>query len=148
MPLPAVIEETNLVEFTDRGRVHQLHSEAFAAWNAMQAQAASDGVNLILISAFRSIARQQAIIDAKRAKGISDQEIFRVNAQPGFSEHHSGLAIDLGADDCQTLEESFEETDAFQWLMKRAREFSFYLSYPRNNPYGITYEPWHWRFKK
>ena len=41
-------------------------------------------------------------------------------------------------------EESFEATDAFAWLTGNAGDFGFQMSYPRDNPHGITYEPWHW----
>ena len=43
-------------------------------------------------------------------------------------------------------EESFESTPAFVWLQSRAGDFGFEMSYPRGNPHGIDYEPWHWRF--
>ncbi|HPF74253.1 MAG TPA: D-alanyl-D-alanine carboxypeptidase family protein, partial [Xanthomonadaceae bacterium] len=63
---------------------------------------------------------------------------------PGFSEHHSGNALDIGTPDEPPAEESFENTAAFDWLCENAPNFGFQLSYPRNNPHGIVYEPWHW----
>ena len=71
---------------------------------------------------------------------------FVVNAAPGFSEHHSGLALDIGTQDEPPAEESFERTAAFAWLRDHAGEHGFVMSYPRDNPHGIVYEPWHWRF--
>ena len=62
----------------------------------MKEAAESDGINLYIISAFRSRARQSEIIEEKKRKGISDAKIFRVNARPGYSEHHTVRAIDLG----------------------------------------------------
>jgi D-alanyl-D-alanine carboxypeptidase len=69
-----------------------------------------------------------------------------VNAIPGFSEHHTGRALDLHAGDGKPLETTFENHPAFAWLCDNAAEFNFHLSYPRNNPSGIDYEPWHWCF--
>jgi D-alanyl-D-alanine carboxypeptidase len=72
------------------------------------------------------------------------QEILKVNAAPGFSEHHSGRAIDIGTPGQPPAEESFEHTAAYAWLDAHAEQFGFRLSYPRGNSHGISYEPWHW----
>ncbi|MBT8145423.1 MAG: D-alanyl-D-alanine carboxypeptidase family protein, partial [Gammaproteobacteria bacterium] len=64
-----------------------------------------------------------------------------------FSEHHTGRALDLNTDGCAVLQEEFENTSAFQWLMAEAQSFGFILSYPRDNPWGIVYEPWHWCYQ-
>ncbi|HIE5651183.1 TPA: M15 family metallopeptidase, partial [Stenotrophomonas maltophilia] len=77
-------------------------------------------------------------------RGLSVAEILKVNAAPGFSEHHSGHALDIGTPGDAPAEESFERTDAFAWLQAHARGHGFHLSYPRGNPHGIVYEPWHW----
>src|SRR3546814_13583170 len=63
----------------------------------MHDAAAIDGVELLLISAFRSIEFQAALVRDKLARGITIDEILMVNAPPGYSEHHSGRAIDIGA---------------------------------------------------
>ena len=75
------------------------------------------------------------------------QEILRVNAAPGFSEHHTGRAVDIGTQDCEVLEEVFEKTSEFKWLQENAECFGFSMSYPRDNTAGFAYEPWHWCFK-
>ena len=75
------------------------------------------------------------------------EQILRVNAAPGFSEHHTGRAVDLGTHDCEALEEEFEQTDAFVWLERNAESFGFAMSYPRGNASGFAYEPWHWCFE-
>lgn len=99
-----------------------------------------------LVSAFRSIARQSEIIENKRAKGIGDSDIFKVSAPAGFSEHHSGRAIDVTTTGYTPLEEEFEDSEAFKWLLMRGMEFGFTLSYPKENQFGIAYEPWHWLY--
>lgn len=126
------------------GRELRLVPETAAAWRNMVSAAAADGVTLLLISGFRSVDYQAQILERKRASGQSMDEILRVNAAPGFSEHHTGRAVDIGTPGSKPLEETFETTAAFQWLAREAGRFGFFLSYPRNNPLGIIYEPWHW----
>ena len=74
------------------------------------------------------------------------ESILTQIAIPGFSEHHSGLAVDIHADGINTLEEEFELTQEFLWLKENASRFDFRLSYPRDNDQGIIYEPWHWYY--
>ncbi len=129
------------------GRPQRLQPQALDAWQRMQAAAQEEGVVLHLISAFRSVDYQCQLFERKLQKGQSIEQILKVNAAPGFSEHHSGRAIDVGTDHCPALEEQFELTPAFAWLQAHAAGFGFTLSYPRNNPCGICYEPWHWCFQ-
>ena len=145
--MPRIPEASSLVEVGPDylGREAQLVPEAAAAWNLMRDAALDEGVELLLLSAFRSVARQTAIVAAKLAKGQTLDQILVVSAYPGFSEHHSGQAIDIGTSGARHFEEEFEATTAFAWLVVRARDFGFALSYPRDNPFGIAYEPWHWR---
>lgn len=126
------------------GRQHFLAPPAAAAWRALQAAAAQDGIELLLVSAFRSVARQAALVRRKLDCGASIEEVLTVCAPPGYSEHHTGCAVDVGAPGCALLEIEFERTPAFAWLMRRAGEHGFRLSYPRNNRGGYQYEPWHW----
>jgi zinc D-Ala-D-Ala carboxypeptidase len=144
--LPLVLEPRMLAA-AGRDRYRRplwLIDGAAAAWLAMQAAARADGVPIEAISGFRSHAYQLGIFRRKLARGQSVVEILAVNAAPGFSEHHSGRALDIGTPGQPPAEESFETTDAFAWLGAHAGEFGFRMSYPRNNPHGIVYEPWHW----
>ncbi|MDX1608632.1 MAG: M15 family metallopeptidase [Halofilum sp. (in: g-proteobacteria)] len=125
-------------------RPQRLVPEAAARWARMEAAAERDAVRLLLVSAFRSVDHQAGLIERKLARGLSLEEILRVNAAPGYSEHHSGRAVDIGTPDQEPLIEAFEDTEAFAWLRQHAHEFGFVLSYPRDNPFGIAYEPWHW----
>lgn len=126
------------------GRDKFLMPPAAKAWRTMCAAAAAEGVQLRLISAFRSIEYQAHIIRLKLANGRSLDEILQVNAPPGCSEHHTGRAIDIGCGDRPTLDDSFETTDAFRWLIGHAPSHGFLMSYPRENQHGYLYEPWHW----
>lgn len=123
-----------------------LTPNAAVAWESMKLAAAADGIELILVSAFRSIARQTEILAGKLAKGLTLEQVLEYSAYPGFSEHHSGNAIDIGTDGAKHLEEEFEFTPAFAWLCENAGRFGFAMTYPRDNPFGIAYEPWHWCF--
>lgn len=136
--------ELALAETGDDGREHRLTPEAAAAWKAMKAAALEDGVVLQVVSAFRSVDRQADIVRRKLAAGLSIEAVLCVSAPPGFSEHHSGRAVDVGTPGSPVLETGFEQTAAFAWLESRAGEFGFRLSYPRGNPCGYQYEPWHW----
>lgn len=128
----------------DDGKRLRLSPRAAIAWRRLQAAAAADGVVLLPLSAFRSVARQTLIIRRKLARGQDIATILKVNAVPGCSEHHTGRALDLGTPGHLELEASFARTGAFRWLVKHAGGFGFRLSYPRRNPQGINYEPWHW----
>jgi len=125
-------------------RVHLLSAKLIAVWQQLQSQAAADGVELYIISAFRGIKRQHGIIMRKMASGLPLQQILSVNALPGCSEHHSGLALDLGTQAESDLEESFAESEAYGWLQQHAATYGFSLSFPQHNPQGYIYEPWHW----
>jgi D-alanyl-D-alanine carboxypeptidase len=131
----------------DDGREHLLAPAAAAKWREMSAAALSDGVAIKIGSAFRSIDRQAEIIRGKLAQGLSLDTVLCVSAPPGYSEHHSGRAIDVTTDGVGSLEPEFEKTGAFRWLSKNARQFGFDLSFPAENPYGYDYEPWHWCFR-
>lgn len=122
-----------------------LAADAAVAWRRMRAAAGSAGVVLDAISGYRSHAYQLGIFERKRARGLALDDILAVNAAPGFSEHHGGQALDIGAPGEPPAEESFEATPAFAWLQAHAAGFGFSLSYPRGNPHGIVFEPWHWR---
>lgn len=121
-----------------------LTAASAVAWQAMKTAAARDGVTLEAISGYRSHAYQFGILERKLARGVGLADILAVNAAPGFSEHHSGRALDLSTPGEAAAEESFEATAAFAWLGEHAGRFGFAMSYPRDNPHGIVYEPWHW----
>ncbi len=132
----------------DDGSEYLLAPSAAAKWREMSAAALTDGVVIKIASAFRSVDRQAEIIRAKLAEGLSLDAVLCTSAPPGYSEHHSGRAIDVTTDEGGApLEPEFEKTRAFRWLSKNAGRFGFVLSYPAGNPYGYDYEPWHWCYR-
>ena len=128
----------------------QLRADAARALLSLQRAAAADGVEIVVISAFRSRELQrQLFFEVSAARNQSPQDRAQVSAPPGFSEHSTGYAVDLG--DARlpgtNLSASFESTPAFAWLMANAARYHFLLSFPRGNRQGVSYEPWHWRFE-
>ena len=115
----------------------------------MREEAKKDGIYLVFLCGYRSINLQNDIFYS--LKSIRNQEAVeraRVSAPPGYSEHSTGFAIDIGdATQRETdFETEFENTDAFRWLKKNAAKFHFKLSFNKDNKY-IDYEPWHWRYE-
>ncbi len=129
------------------GRDAWMQPGAAADWHRMVAAAAGAGVTLLVVSAFRSVDRQREIVRRKRELGLAWDAILRTSAYPGFSEHHTGCAVDIASPSCRDLTEAFERTPEFAWLAAHAAEFGFTMSYPRGNPRGVGYEPWHWRWQ-
>ena len=122
----------------------RLSPETAPAWQALKAAALAEAVLLVPYSGFRSVERQAELVRRKQKAGMPVAEILRYTAAPGYSEHHTGRAIDIGTLDQPPLEEVFEQTPAFRWLQANAAQFRFRMSYPRANRHGIGYEPWHW----
>ena len=140
---PEVLVDAELDHYQ---RLQKLAPEAFAAWTAMKKAAKQASVTIFLISAFRGYQYQHDLILGKLRGGRSITEILKVNAAPGFSEHHTGRAVDIGTNEYDAVGIDFENSLAFQWLTKNAGDFGFTMTYPRDNPSGIDYEPWHWCF--
>ena len=128
----------------------QLRPEANAAIHAMQQAAAAEGVDLQVLSAFRSIELQRSLFfDVKAERNQDAHTRAKVSAPPGYSEHSTGYAVDLGdgGQPATNLSQNFENTPAFEWLSKHAGHYHFTLSFPKGNHQGVSYEPWHWRFE-
>jgi D-alanyl-D-alanine carboxypeptidase len=125
-------------------RAQWLAPRAARAFMRMREAATNVRIEIEIVSAFRSADYQLGIVRRKRERGLAIDEILKVSAAPGYSEHHSGRAIDVTSPGYAALEEEFEKSPAFGWLTRHAKRFGFRLSYPRSNKHGIAYEPWHW----
>ena len=128
-------------------RPQRLRTEAANAWAGLVEAASLDGVTVQLVSAYRSLEYQVDLIQRKVEAGESIGEILTRIAAPGYSEHQGGCAVDVTSPGIDSLTEFFEKTQAFRWLVASAADYQFVLSYPRSNPYGVVYEPWHWRYR-
>ena len=119
--------------------------------------AASENVRILTVSAYRDYDYQQELFNNKvhslqKENGYSvskaQQEAATVVAAPGTSEHQLGLALDLVDANHVVLDESQEETVAYQWLKAHCHEYGFIVRYPNGKTEitGIIYEPWHFRY--
>lgn len=145
----ALVAEPAKLAFAGRDRYRRalwLTEAGARAWQALRHAALADGIVLEAISGYRGHDYQLGIFERKFARGQTLAQILAVNAAPGYSEHHGGNALDIGTPGELAAEESFERTLAFAWLQAHAGEHGFRMSYPRDNPHGIVYEPWHWCF--
>tara|TARA_B100000965_G_scaffold78765_1_gene62635 strand:+ start:107 stop:838 length:732 start_codon:yes stop_codon:yes gene_type:complete len=127
----------------------EVHIEMSESLLKMREDAKNDGIFLVFLSGYRSINLQKDIFySLKSIRNQVASERARVSAPPGYSEHSTGFAIDIGdANKRETdFEIEFENTDAFQWLKKNAAKYHFKLSFNQNNK-NVDYEPWHWRYE-
>ncbi len=126
-----------------------VHKDMYKPLLKMKVDAEKEGIYLVFLSGYRSIKLQKQIFYS--LKSIRNQiatERARVSAPPGYSEHSTGFAIDIGdANQRETdFEESFENTNAFKWLKRNAAKYHFKLSFDREQT-SVDYEPWHWRYE-
>lgn len=127
----------------------KMRPAAASKFQEMQAAAKADGVNLTLLSAFRDVKTQEQLFFGVKEQRVQNAtKRAEVSAPPGYSEHHTGYAVDLGDGKAPAtnLETDFAQTPAFRWLQQNALRYSFEMSFPPNNIQGVSYEPWHWRF--
>ena len=111
--------------------------------------ARAEGIELVVISGFRTKAEQKELFfGVGQQRNQTPAQRAQVSAPPGYSEHHTGYAVDIGdgSTPSTNLSRSFEKTAAFLRLQKNAARYGFELSFPENNPQGVMYEPWHWRY--
>jgi D-alanyl-D-alanine carboxypeptidase len=143
---PSYAEATELVDVEPSivGTPQRLAPGTAAAWLRMKQAAAAAGVQLLLVSGFRSVGHQADLIRRKLAAGQMIETILKVNAAPGYSEHHTGRALDIATPGVRPLTVDFERSAAFLWLREHAAEFGFAMPYTRDNRFGFDYEPWHW----
>jgi D-alanyl-D-alanine carboxypeptidase len=147
LPFYSEATELTVAETDADGREYMMTPSTANAWAGMKLAAQQEGVALEVVSSFRTIERQIEIIQNKIDRGMPMEKILTLSAPPGYSEHHTGRAIDINTPGCVATEPEFEDTEAFRWLTANAGRFGFTLSYPRNNTLGFIYEPWHWCFQ-
>ena len=129
-------------------RYEKLHKDAALALMKMIYAARDDGVWIVPVSGYRDVEKQDSLFQAQIKRKGSEKEAAKSSAPPGYSEHHTGYTIDLtdGKLVNRDITSDFASTDAYQWLVNNAEQFSFELSFPKNNSQGVNYEPWHWRY--
>ena len=136
----------NLIEIQPNILVHK---GMYNSLKDMKDDAEKDGVYLVFLSGYRSIKLQKQIFySLKSIRNQIASERARVSAPPGYSEHSTGFAIDIGDAYAREtdFEESFENTSAFKWLKNNAAKYHFRLSFDKKQ-ISVDYEPWHWRYE-
>ncbi|GAA1680584.1 hypothetical protein GCM10010977_20970 [Citricoccus zhacaiensis] len=126
----------------------ELRDEAAGAAEDLFAAASADEVDLTLVSAYRSYGYQQGTYGGW-VERYGQAEADRISARPGFSEHQTGLAIDVGAaDGACTLEQCFGDTPEGAWVAEHAAEHGWIIRYPdgAEDVTGYSPEPWHLRY--
>lgn len=124
----------------------QLDSTVYNAFIEMYNAANKENLHLMVASPYRSYKRQYTLYHNYAAEdGYTLADTY--SARPGFSEHQTGLAIDIGARDTYGIE-LFGNTDEFKWIKDNAHLYGFILRYPKGKEYitGYKYEPWHYRY--
>ncbi|MEX0917880.1 MAG: M15 family metallopeptidase [Candidatus Paceibacterota bacterium] len=124
-------------------RQHQLHSKVIPFFENMLEDAKDDGINLWVVSAYRSFEYQSQLKGAYTVTYGSGANTF--SADQGFSEHQLGTTVDFTTNGLGGGLQGFGNTPAYEWLTKNAHKYGFVLSYPEDNSHYI-FEPWHWRF--
>lgn len=143
---------------------HQLTPKTAEAYLAMQAAAQQDGIDLQLVSAYRSYDRQQQIWEAKFVQYISNgltpnnaiEKILTYSTIPGTSRHHWGTDIDITDGNAPSqkdvlVADKFHNNGPFEplhrWMQENAAKYGFYLVYTNDaTRTGFSYEPWHYTY--
>ena len=140
------LSELEVVAIDFEGKPFILTRATATAWRELQSAATRDGVEILPFSGFRSYKYQAGLIRRHLERGRPLDDVLTSLAAPGYSEHHTGRAVDVTDRVVEPLVEAFDKTQAFEWLTKRADEFGFVMSYPADNQHGLIYEPWHWAY--
>lgn len=127
------------------GENQKLRNDAYNAFIKMFNDAKKENITLIINSSYRNYQDQKETYE-KYLTWYGEEETNKLAAKPGFSEHQTGLAVDI-----QTYgsnKSNFEQTDAFKWLEENAYKYGFIIRYPKDKEYltGYSYEAWHYRY--
>ena len=121
----------------------RIHSGVLPFLQSMIVSASNAGINLRIVSAYRSFNEQAGLKSAYNV--IYGDGANKFSADQGYSEHQLGSTLDFTTAELGAAFTSFDDTLGYVWLLENAYKFGFILSYPEKNKY-YTYEPWHWRF--
>lgn len=158
--LKTEVDETKLASLSNGYQVDERIADSYE--KLAQAAKKAD-FPLVIISAFRSVAYQQTVFDRNvqavmTKNGVSEEdaivEVKKTVTEPGYSEHHTGLAVDVVDESWynnypdEVLEESFGSQPGAKWLAKNAPDYGFIVRYPKGKEKitMIDYEPWHLRY--
>lgn len=142
------------LSFVGVGRNQKADSRIVKDLQAMMAAGSAYGIGVQ--SGYRPASQQATLywrqVNRYKGQGYNDQKAQEIAGtivkRPGYSEHNSGLAMDLGGSGNFRLEEDFKDTPAYKWLIAHCAEYGFILRYPKDKEAvtGVIYEPWHYRY--
>lgn len=155
------VAESQLTTLSDNS--HQVDSRIAKDYEEFSEAATEAGFPLVVISAFRSVDSQKEVFDTNvngliSGNGMSEEDAIAKTketiTEPGYSEHHTGLAIDVVDQDwynsysSQVLDASYGDQPGAKWIAENAPKYGFIIRYlkDRQDITGITYEPWHIRY--
>ena len=141
--IPEKLSDLDKTYLYDESRNQQLHSKIMPYFEEMIKDAKADGVDLWVLSAYRSFETQAQLKGQYLTTYGSGANTF--SADQGYSEHQLGTTVDLTTKGLGGGLTGFQSTPAYEWLKENAHRYGFTLSYPEGNSYYV-YEPWHWRF--
>ena len=127
------------------GENQMLTKDTFDAFLNMWNAAKKENLNLIINSSYRSYEDQEEVYEYYKST-LGEDDANKRAAKPGFSEHQTGMAIDIQTYGSRAS--TFEEFDEFKWLSENAYKYGFILRYPKDKEYltGYEYESWHYRY--
>ena len=133
------------------GKEFQVEKETYRHFIELRNEMLNEGIQIELDSIYRSVARQKEIV-AEFTEKYGENYVKKYVAVPGFSEHHTGLAVDI----CLVVngkiiddnDEMIAQKEIFSKIHKKLADYGFILRYPpgKENITGYAYEPWHFRY--
>ncbi len=126
-----------------KGTTESVHDDVWSYLKDLIKDAEEDGIQLKVISGYRSYSQQASLKASYRVTYGSGANTF--SADQGYSEHQLGTTVDFTTEKIGSTFAGFEKSGEYAWLQKNAYKYGFILSYPANNRY-YQFEPWHWRF--
>ena len=141
--VPATLKIVDEQDVSDPAKTVEFHAEAFPHLEDLLEESSDDGIEIRIVSAYRSFGTQAALKGNYLVSYGAGANRF--SADQGYSEHQLGTTVDLTTSELGSAFTSFASTDAYDWLTENAHRYGFILSYPAGNTH-YQYEPWHWRY--
>lgn len=133
------------------GKTQKISKDAYKDFKRMREDfKAQTGLDLSVLSGFRSVNEQQNIINRKKQEGKSDRQIYKLSAPAGYSEHHTGGAIDFSINKSTALDNTgvwADNAKGYLWLKNNAHKYGFTQTFTKGNSQGVAQENWHWVHK-
>ena len=149
--VPAGYEQNTTMSSVSGGQMDQRAAESYRKMLADGAAYDIRGVSL-----FRPQSLQESLFNREvnkwKGQGYgqkeAEQKANTIVKRPGYSEHNTGLAADVGGSGNYSLNQNFENTDAYRWLIAHCADYGFILRFPKDKEEitGVIFEPWHYRY--